>query len=186
MRVEKMEQVFSRIKSGEKTCEIFLQVISRQFLLGVHYPTSGFVIPIEHLSDILEGFSNFLGESACASIFFHLGKEVGETFYQKFQGGQTSSSNKVDGAGRMGETYFNYFATPMLEEFILDRERRRGKILLKIARGTLTHQTPIMAYYVKGFVKAFFKRVLNTEPRILKEDYIEKGRRQFFEVMFAF
>ncbi|MHC1586453.1 MAG: hypothetical protein ACXQTV_02780 [Candidatus Hecatellaceae archaeon] len=165
-------------KEGEAEFhKTYLQVVNRRFMLGVHQPVSGLTIPIEHLLDLLECFSEFLGQSACAALLFHLGRKVGRTYCEKHQ-------NRENFDEKISEADLAYL--PMLKEASFDRENRRGTIVLKIFNSNNPSALNLLAFYLKGFIKGFIESVVGSEPKVIREKYSNSAQTLRLELTFSF
>ena len=101
------------IQSRNQTGQLVLQVVERQFSLGVHVPKSCLTIPEEHVEEFLRSFMGFLGESACSSLLFHLGKETGKRCCDRFKA-KFFSSNRSD--EKALEAYLRHFTLGIIKE----------------------------------------------------------------------
>ncbi|RLI29606.1 MAG: hypothetical protein DRO46_02160 [Candidatus Hecatellales archaeon] len=181
------------LKAPSRSDEIsqrFLQAVGKRFTMGVHQPVSSFIIPMEHLADILKCFSDFLGRSACAAVLFHLGKEVGRIYFERFReekvhlDGGRFSCNSID--------HMTYI--PLLKDITLDERNRKGSITVRISDNRSFDHAIIhlLSYYLKGFLKGYLERSLNSELKIISERYLDAKRSggrlkvSFIEITFSF
>jgi len=170
--------------------EIIMEVVERQFLIGVRSNVAGIVVPLDYMTDLLKRLSNFLGESSCASVLFHIGKEAGEISFNRLR--SKARKLKMDRETKQSlleYVYFKNLTWPLVEAFELDRKIRRGRVLLNtfVESGlTKPPETPLISYYIKGYIQTFFGNLLNSEVKIIRERYINRERRQLFEISFTF
>jgi len=181
MGAQKLSEIGVFEKYGENaTSQLIIQVVERQLLIGVHLSSSYFVLPADHMVNIIKSFKAFIGESACAAILFHVGKEVGRSYFEKLKAEHTVFSTLS--AKSIKDLFRRYFTLNLIKDLDFSEESGTLKVSLKDFLGFSVQNIPLTAYYVKGFVQAFFECLLGFEPKVLDERFFGE---EFFEMIFS-